>query len=65
MVPGFLIKSLSDHCNAPGSLAEYKRQFQRAFRRLGDDPSILATELETLARRAFMDIDTKIQLQLV
>ena len=65
VVPGFLIKSLSDHYNAPGRLAEYKRQFQRAFRRPGDDPSILATELETLARRAFMDIDTKIQLQLV
>ena len=65
MVPGFLIKSLSDHYNTPGRLAEYKRQFQRAFRRPGDDPSILATELDTLARRAFMDIDTKIQLQLV
>ena len=65
VVPGFLIKSLSDHYNAPGRLAEYNRQFQRAFQRPGDDPSILATELETLARRAFMDIDTKIQLQLV
>ena len=65
VVPGFLIKSLSDHYNFPGRLAEYKRQFQRAFRRPGDDPSIFATELETLARRAFMDIDTKIQLQLV
>ena len=51
VVPGFLIKSLSDHCNAPGRLAGYKRQFQRAFRRPGDDPSIFAIELETLARR--------------
>ena len=50
VVPGFLIKSLSDHCNAPGRLAEYKRQFQRVFRRPEDDPSIFATELETLAR---------------
>ena len=65
MVPGFLIKSLSDPFNAPGRLAEYKRQFQRAFRRPGDDPSIFAIELETLARRAFMDIDTSIQLQMV
>ena len=31
MVPGFLIKSLSDHYNTPGRLAEYKRQFQRAM----------------------------------
>ena len=35
VVPGFLIKSLSDHYNAPGRLAEYKRQFQRAFRHRG------------------------------
>ena len=65
VVPGFLIKSLSDHYNAPGRLAGYKRQFQRVFRRLGDDPSIFAIELETLARRAFIDIDTSIQLQMV
>ena len=65
VAPGFLIKSLSEHYNAPGRLAEYKRQFQWAFRRPGEDPSIFATELETLARRAFMDIDLKIQLQMV
>ena len=50
MKPGFLIKSLSEHYNAPGHLAEYKRQFQRAFRRPGDDPSIFATELQTLGQ---------------
>ena len=60
-----MIKSLSEHYNAPGRLAEYKRQFQLAFRRPGDDLSIFATELEMLARRAFMDIDTTIQLQMV
>ena len=63
--PGFLIKSLLDNYSASGRLAEYKRQFQRAFRRPGDDPSIFATELQTLARRAFMDIDLKIQSQMV
>ena len=52
--PGFL-----------GRLAEYKHQFQRAVRRPGDDPSIFATELQTLARRAFIDIDLKIQSQMV
>ena len=31
VVPGFLIKSLSDHYSSPGRLAEYKHQFQRAF----------------------------------
>ena len=47
------------------SRAEYKHQFQWAFRRPGDDPSIFAIELETLARRAFIDIDPLIQLQMV
>ena len=65
MVPGFMIKSLSDHYSSPGRLAEYKRQFQRAFRRPGGDPSIFAIELETLARMAFIDIDPLIQLQMV
>ena len=65
MVPGFLIRSLSDHYNSPGRLAEYKRQFQRVVRRPRDDPSIFAIELETLARRAFIDIDIPIQLQMV
>ena len=63
MVPGFLIKSLSDHYSSPGRLAEYKRQFQREFRRPADDPSIFAIELETLARRAFIDIDPLIALR--
>ena len=48
MLPGFLVKSLSDHYSSPGRLAEYKHQFQREFRRPGDDPSIFAIELETL-----------------
>ena len=65
MLPGFLVKSLSDHYSSPGRLAEYKHQFQRAFRHPGDDPSIFAIELETLARRAFVDIDPLIQLQMV
>ena len=65
VLPGFLVKSLSDHYSSPGRLAEYKRQFKRAFRRPGDDPSIFAIELETLARRAFVDIDPLIQLRMV
>ena len=63
--PGVLVNSLSDHNSSPGWLAEYKRQFQRAFRRPGDDPSIFAIELETLTWRAFVDIDPLIQLQMV
>ena len=44
VVPGFLIKSLSDHYSSPGRLAEYKRQLQQAFRRPGDNPSIFAID---------------------
>ena len=65
VVPGFLMKSLSDHYSSPGRLAEYKRQFQRTSRRPGVDPSISAIELETLARRVIVDIDPLIQLQMV
>ena len=62
-VPEFLMSSLSDHYNSPGRRAEYKRQFQRVVRRSEDDPSVFAIELETLARRAFMDVDLNTQLQ--
>ena len=65
VLPGVLVKSLSEHCGAPGQLAEYKHQFERAFRRPGDDPAVFAIELETLARRAFVDIDSSLQLQMV
>ena len=65
VIPGVLMNSLSEHYGSPGRLAEYKRQFRRAFRRPDDDPSIFAVELETLARRAFSDIDSSIQLQVV
>ena len=58
-LPRVLVESLSEHYGSPGRLAEYKRQFERAFRR------IFAIELETLARRAFEDIDSSIQLQMV
>ena len=64
VLPGVLVKSLSEHYGSPGRLAEYKRQFERAFRRPGDDPSVFAIELEMLARRAFVDIDSSVQLQM-
>ena len=65
VIPGVLMTSLSEHYSSPWRLAEYKRQFRRAFRRPDDDPSIFAVELETLARRTFSDTDSSIQLQMV
>ena len=65
MLSGVLMKSLSEHYSYPGRLAEYKRQFRRAFRRPGDDPSVFVIELETLARREFADFNSSTQLQMV
>ena len=65
VLSGVLVRALSEHYGSPGSLTEYKRQFMRAFRRPGDDPLVFAIELETLACRAFADVNTSIQLQLV
>ena len=65
VLSGVLVKSMSEHYGSPRWLAEYKRQFRRAFHCPDDDPSIFAIELETLAWRAFADIDSSIQLQMV
>ena len=40
-------------------------QFERVSRSPGDDPSLFAIELETLARRAFADVNASARLQLV
>ena len=45
--------------------AEYKRQFERASRSPSDNPSVFAMELETLAWRAFADVNASVRLQLV
>ena len=56
VLPGALLKTLSAHYASPGILAKHKRQFERmAF----------AIELETLARKAFVDVDASVRLQLV
>ena len=63
--PGVLLKTLSAHYASPGRLAKYKRQFERMTRPPGDDPAAFAIELETLARKAFVDVDASVRLQLV
>ena len=63
--PGVLLETLSAHCTSPGRLAKYKRQFERMTRPPGDDPAAFAIELETLARKAFVDVDAAVRLQLV
>ena len=63
--PGVLLKTLSAHYASPGRLAKYKRQFERMTRPPGDDPAAFAIELETLARKAFVDVDATVRLQLM
>ena len=65
VLPGVLVRALSEHYGSPGRLAEYRRRFERAFRSSGDDLSVFAIKLETLARRAFGDVDDLVRLQLV
>ena len=58
-----LLKTLSAHYSSPGRLAKYKRQFERTTRPPGDDPAAFAIELETLARKAFVDVDASAKLE--
>ena len=65
VLPGVLVRVLSEHYGSPGRLAEDRRQFERVSRSPGDDPSVFAIELETLARRVFADVNASARLQLV
>ena len=48
-----LVDTLSSHYGSPGRWAHYRRQSERTTRTAGEDPSIFATALETLAVNAF------------
>ena len=65
VLPGILVGALLEHYGSPGRLAEYGRQFERVSRSPGDDTLVFAIDLETLARRAFVDVDASVGLQLV
>ena len=60
-----LVDALSAHYGSPGRLADYRRQFERTTRTAGEDPSIFATALETLAVRAFGDMGPTARLRLI
>ena len=51
-----LVSALSAHYGSPGRLADYRRQFEKMTRTVGEDPSIFATALDTLAVKAFGDM---------
>ena len=57
--------ALTAHYGSPGRLADYRRQFDRTTRSVGEDPAIFATALETLAVKAFGDMGQTARLRLI
>ena len=60
-----LVDALTAHYGSPGRLADYRRQFERTTRKVGEDPAIFATVLQTLAVKAFGDMGQTGQLWLI
>ena len=60
-----LVGALSAHYGSPGRLADYRRQSEKTTRTAGEDPSIFATALETLAIKAFGDMGQTSRLRLI
>ena len=60
-----LVDALTAHYGSPGRLADYRRQFEKTTRIVGEDPAIFAAALETLAVKAFGDMGRTAQLRLI
>ena len=60
-----LVDALSAHYGSPGRLADYIQQFEKTTRSAGDDPSIFAIALETLAVKASGDMGQTARLRLI
>ena len=60
-----LVDALTAHYGSPGRLANYRRQFERTTITVGEDPTIFATALETLAVKAFGDMGQTARLRLI
>ena len=63
--PGVLMETVTAHYTSPGRLAQRRCQFEQMTRPPGEDPAVFAIALETLAQRAFVDVDPTVRLQLV
>ena len=53
------------HYGSPGRLADYRPQFEKTTRTVGEDPAIFATAFETLAMKAFGDMGRTAHLCLI
>ena len=60
-----LVDALSTHYKLPGRLADYRRQSEKTIRSAGEDPSIFAIALETLAFKTFGDMGQTAFLRLI
>ena len=60
-----LINALTAHYGSPGRLADYRRQFERTTRKVGEDLANFATTLETLAVKAFGDMGQTARKRLI
>ena len=60
-----MVGALTEHYGSPGRLADYRRQFERTTRTAGEDPSIFAIELETLAVKAFGDMGHTARIRII
>ena len=60
-----LTDTLSSHYGSPGRLANYRREFDKTVRKMGEDPSNFAIKLETLAVKAFGNMGQIARLRLI
>ena len=60
-----LTDALSVHYVSPGRLANYRREFDKAVRKSGEDPSNFSIALDTLAVKAFGDMGQAARLRLI
>ena len=60
-----LVDALTAHNGSPGRLADYRRQFKRTIRTVGEDPAIFSTAIETLAMKAFGDMGQTARLRMI
>ena len=57
--------ALTAHYGSLGRLADYRRQFERTTRTVGEDLAIFATALETLGAKAFGDMGETARLRMI
>ena len=60
-----LVRALTEHYGSPGRLADYRHQFEKTAWHEGEDPSIFAIALETLAVKALGDMGPNARLRLI